>query len=84
MNDEGKEGRPVRSEVSTERLWTVREVADYLGMSQSWVYRQVEANAIPHAKLGTALRFHPERVREFARSGAVSSTNVIALHGRRG
>ncbi len=66
---------------TAEKLWTVRQCAEYLSMSVSWVYKQVEANAIPHAKLGHALRFHPQKVREYADTLG-EPTNVIPLRRR--
>lgn len=76
---EGKDGEAVQTEVMPEKLWNVRECAKYLSMSVSWVYKQVEANAIPHAKLGAALRFHPARVREYAATLGTPSAKVIPL-----
>ena len=78
--------RPEESETMAkdEQLWTVRDCAKYLSMSVSWVYKQVEANAIPHAKLGHSLRFHPARVKEYAAT-LEGGSNVIPIHraGRR-
>lgn len=76
-------GELVAAQVTTEKLWTVRETADFLSMSVSWVYKQVEANAIPHAKLGGALRFHPQRIREYAARLGGASAKVIPLKGKR-
>ena len=39
-------------------LWTVRRVARFFGVSESWLYRLVEANLIPHVRLGGNIRFH--------------------------
>lgn len=39
-------------------LWTVRRVASFFGVSESWLYRLVEANLIPHVRLGGNIRFH--------------------------
>lgn len=75
-------GDGVQGEAMAEKLWTVRECAKYLSMSVSWVYKQVEANAIPHAKLGAALRFHPARVREYAAGMGGAGGNVIQLRKR--
>ncbi len=79
-------GRPEETEsdgeamqATAESLWTVRDCAKYLSMSISWVYKQVEANAIPHAKLGHALRFHPQRVREYAATMGGASAKIIPL-----
>lgn len=41
---------------------TVSELAGLLRMSNSWVYKQVEAGTLPHVKLGTNLRFSREHV----------------------
>lgn len=75
----GTENEAVEPGATAERLWTVRDCAKYLAMSVSWVYKQVEANAIPHAKLGAALRFHPARVREYAATlgAAPAPGNVV-------
>ena len=75
----------VRSEVTVvstreDTLWTVSECARYLNMSKSWVYKMADEGALPCAKLGNRLRFHPARVREFATSRGVS--NVIPLRKR--
>jgi predicted DNA-binding transcriptional regulator AlpA len=64
--DNGSEA--VMSEATAEKLWTVSECARFLQMSVSWVYKQVGANAIPHAHLGSRLRFHPQRIREYAQT----------------
>lgn len=75
-------GEAVGTEATAEKLWTVRECADYLSMSTHWVYRQVAAGALPHAKLGHAVRFHPARVREYAAKMSGASAKVIPLRGR--
>ena len=49
-----------------ERLWKVSEVARYLQMSISWVYKQVEAGLLPHRRFGTSVRFRPEDIRAVA------------------
>jgi len=35
----------------------VQEMADYLGVEASWIYKQVQYKAIPHTKVGKYLRF---------------------------
>lgn len=51
---------------TTERLWTVKEVQEYLQMSRSWVYREIEARRLPHTRIGGVVRFIPEQVRQYA------------------
>lgn len=77
-------GEAVAKEATAEKLWTVRECADYLSMSIHWVYRQVEKGALPHARLGGALRFHPARIRDYAArmSGATAKVIPLARRGR--
>lgn len=40
-----------------EQLWSAREVAQYLQVSQSWVYRAAEAGVLPHHRVGALVRF---------------------------
>lgn len=76
---EGTGSEAMGTGATAENLWTVRECAAYLRMSTSWVYKQVEQNAIPFAKLGHALRFHPQRVREYADTLGGPSAKIIPL-----
>lgn len=73
-----RQGESVQRE---EALWNVNEVARFLNMSRSWVYKQVDAGAIPVARFGNRFRFHPARVREFATSLGGSS-NVVPFRKR--
>lgn len=50
-----------------DRLWRVGDVARFLGMSKSWVYQRAAAGLLPYVKIGAALRFNPEAVREWVR-----------------
>jgi excisionase family DNA binding protein len=49
------------------RLLTVDEVADRLGMTKDWVWKQVRAGAIPHVTLGRYRRFREEAIDEWLR-----------------
>lgn len=65
-----------------ERLWNARECAKYLNVSVKWVYRHVESGALPCSRLGgTTIRFHPQRVREYA-AKLQQPSNVIPIRGR--
>lgn len=71
----------------SESLWSVQDVARYLGMSRSWVYRQAEAGELPHIKLGHAVRFVPDQIRHYAAQHAKSNdagAKVIQLKPKRG
>ena len=75
------------SEASEQResLWTVKQTAAYLQMSESWVYRRTESGELPAARLGGVLRFQPARVREYADRMAAppaAGGNVVRLPRR--
>jgi excisionase family DNA binding protein len=40
-----------------ESLFTVKTLAEYLQVSQQWVYERIQHNEIPHIKLGKFPRF---------------------------
>ncbi|HYD40081.1 MAG TPA: helix-turn-helix domain-containing protein [Anaeromyxobacter sp.] len=61
-----------------DRLWTVKDVARYLGVSASWVYQHVAAGELPYRRIGGLVRFFPEDVRAYAR-GEPASSPVLPL-----
>lgn len=48
-----------------EPLWKVPDVARFLSMSPSWVYKKAEAGRLPCVRIGASLRFRPEEIRAF-------------------
>lgn len=48
------------------QLWTVKDVAEFLGASTSWVYKASEAGRVPCIRIGAMLRFEPDQIRAFA------------------
>ena len=48
-----------------ERLLTVKDVAERLQMSVSWVYKQTEAGLLPCVRLGASVRFRPSELRAY-------------------
>ncbi len=44
-------------------LWGVEEVARFLAMSVSWVYRAAEGGRVPYRRVGRSLRFLPGEIR---------------------
>jgi excisionase family DNA binding protein len=49
-----------------QALWDVRDVAQYLKASVSWVYKAVERGELPCVRIGGLLRFDARAVRAFA------------------
>lgn len=53
-----------------ERLWTVPEIAEYLGVKTSWVYAKVIADEMPHVRVGRYVRFRVAEVDEWLMSAS--------------
>jgi excisionase family DNA binding protein len=54
----------------THMLWTVKDVAEYLRASTSWVYQKAEAGLIPHLPRlpgSSFLRFEQDAIKAYAR-----------------
>lgn len=45
-----------------DRLLTVAELAEYLGLAQGTIYNKVCRGEIPHVKLGRAVRFRRSEI----------------------
>jgi hypothetical protein len=57
-----------------ESLWTIKELALFLKMSQRWVrarlcYRDDEPGSIPHIRLRRCARFIPAQIRGWVAEG---------------
>ena len=49
------------------KLLTAQQVAERLGMTESWVWAQARKGAIPHVQLGRYRRFREETIDEWLR-----------------
>lgn len=56
------------SQLVIDKLWTVKDVAAYFGVSTSWVYQHAEAGDLPCIRVGALLRFDQDAIRAWARS----------------
>lgn len=56
--------------VHTQRLLTVREAAEQISMSVSWLRKAVAAGTVPHLKIGRAVRFDGNQLVEWVSSHA--------------
>lgn len=50
------------------RLWSVKEVAAFLGVPVSWVYSHVADKSIPHLKIGHYVRFNAGEIAVWMRA----------------
>jgi excisionase family DNA binding protein len=48
-----------------ERLMTVQQVATWLNMSITWVYKQVEKGLLPFHRVGGTIRFAPSEIQSY-------------------
>lgn len=53
----------------TEPLWTAEDVATFLRVSLSMVYKLRRMGALPAVRVGALFRFQPDEVRAYARGG---------------
>ena len=48
-----------------KRLLSIVEAAEWLGLSQSYLYKLVESDQIPHIRFGRAIRFDIKELEEW-------------------
>lgn len=48
--------------VNGDRLWTVEDVMEFLGVSKSWVYHKAASCEIPSIRIGKMLRFRKKDI----------------------
>jgi len=48
-----------------ENLLNSGQVAEKLGMSEVWVYKEAEKGLLPYYRVGDALRFDPDDIRAY-------------------
>jgi excisionase family DNA binding protein len=60
-------------------LWKVQDVARFLSMSISWVYKEAEAGRLPCVRIGAALRFRPDEIRAFLEGRCAPRGSLIPL-----
>ena len=65
-------GRREHAEAShaVGRTWKVRDVAEFLQASESWVRHAAAGGRLPCTKIGGLLRFDPDEIRSLARAAA--------------
>lgn len=60
-------------------MWTVKDVADYLQISKSWVYKRSADGTLPCIRIGSSLRFVPDVIIAMARGERPEGGQVIAF-----
>lgn len=57
------------------RYYSVENVAELIGVSEQWIWRQCRANAIPHHRFGRQYRFSTQDLRDLNSQTAVAVTD---------
>jgi excisionase family DNA binding protein len=57
---------------ASEPLWTAEDVAAFLRVSLSMIYKLRRTGALPAVRVGALFRFEPDAVRAFARGEPVA------------
>jgi excisionase family DNA binding protein len=67
---------PADQEVALEALLTARQVAEYLGLRENWVYDRAIAGDLPSYKLGGSRRFRSSEIEAWLRDRREPGTVV--------
>lgn len=51
--------------MALDKLLTVEQIAEQFSVSQSFVYKCVQRQAIPYFKIGSAVRFSEEEIKKW-------------------
>lgn len=61
-----------------ERLWTAKDVADFLALSVSWVRKATARGVLPYQRIGGhTIRYDPEKIKTWAKDG--TGGKVVSL-----
>lgn len=55
-----------RATSQPEAYWKAKDVAQFLSVSEKWVYKHAAAGALPNSRFGSNLRFDPAAIRAYA------------------
>ena len=70
-----------RPNETAERLWTVRDVAAFLQVSTSYIYKAAERGEVPCRRVGALLRFVPAEVKAWALGEPASGAHIASATG---
>ena len=62
-----------------KRFLNVKDLCDYINVSESYVYKKVMKNSIPHIKLGTRTLFERNEIDNWVINGGTMVDNLPSL-----
>lgn len=63
-----------------ESLWNTAQCAEYLNISEKTLRRWQAGHAVPFVKIGGAIRYEPDTVREWVRRSAAVAAGDADRH----
>jgi excisionase family DNA binding protein len=66
-------------EEKVKRFLNVQELTEYIHMSESYVYKMVSKQSIPHIKLGTRTLFERNQIDNWVINGGTMVDNLPSL-----
>lgn len=60
-----------------DTILTIKQVAEKLQASESWVYKKTAAKILPHFRIGGMLRFSEKAVNDWLRSHHVGGCQKV-------
>lgn len=61
----------IREKGSEDNLFSVKTLAEYLGVTKDWVYKKIQFQGIPYIKKGGLLRFRKSAIDQWLDEGNV-------------
>lgn len=65
----------------SDALWDAADVAAFLKVSRSWVYKRCDAKEIPHIRKGGIVRFDPAKVRAWFEEDEAGGRVISLVRG---
>jgi excisionase family DNA binding protein len=65
--------------MNEKRFLNVKDLCDYIDVSESYVYKKVMKNAIPHIKLGTRTLFERNQIDAWVINGGTMEEKLPSL-----
>ena len=62
-----------------EPFWKAKDVAEFLSVSEKWVYKRAAAGTLPNSRFGSNLRFDPAEIRAYAERCSRGASTVAQV-----
>ncbi|NOU99507.1 helix-turn-helix domain-containing protein [Paenibacillus sp. LMG 31457] len=66
-----REKKVLNEEEDKKKIYSVNEIAEYLGVSMDCIYAMVREQQIPYVRIRRRILFHRELIEEWVKKGGV-------------